>query len=121
MAESKHTPWARHLDGVGTELMRLSIACDVHLRDPGVIDRILKNDETVCGTKNPIGFRKLRSLLKATFNSVNKAVGRIGPEETKLITDAIIERLDRLRALGGTGDGSGSASPTGKPRGGQTP
>ena len=103
MTESKQTPWVRHLDAIGDELMRLSIACDLRLREPGVIDRILKNDETVCGTKNPIGFRKLHSLVEATFSSVNKAVDRIGPEETKLITDAIMERLDKRRALGGTG------------------
>jgi len=102
MTKSKHTPWVRHLDAVGDELMRLSIACDLRLRDPGVIDRILRNDETVCGTKNPIGFRKLQSLVKATFSSVNKSIDRIGPEETKLITAAIIERLDKRRALGGT-------------------
>jgi len=103
MTESKHTPWARHLDAIGDELMRLSIACDVRLGDPGVVDRILKNDETVCGTKNSAGFRKLQSLIKATFSSVNKAADRIGPAETRLITQAIIERLDRRRAIGGTG------------------
>jgi hypothetical protein len=41
--------------------------------------------------------------VKATFSSVNKALDRIGPEETKLITSAIMERLDQRRALGGTG------------------
>ena len=106
MTESKQTPWVRHLDAIGDELMRLSIACDLRLREPGVIDRILKNDETVCGTKNPIGFRKLHSLVEATFSSVNKAVDRIGPEETKLITDAIMERIDKRRALGGSKSGS---------------
>jgi hypothetical protein len=81
MTKSKHTVWARHLDAVGDELMRLSIACDLRLRDPGVIDRILKGDDTVCGTKNAIGFRKLQSLVKATFSSVNKAIDRIGPRK----------------------------------------
>jgi hypothetical protein len=103
MTETKHPAWQRHLDGIGDELLHLAIACDVRLRDPGVIDRILKNDESVCGTKNPIGFRKLRSLVVATFSSLNKAIDRIGPEETKLITDAIAERAERLRSLGGSG------------------
>lgn len=101
MTESKHPAWQRHLDTIGEELLRLTIACNVRLRDPGVIDRILNNDETVCGTKNPIGFRKLHSLVKATFSSLNKAVDRIGPDEVKLITDAIVERMERLRAGGG--------------------
>ncbi|MEQ1800894.1 MAG: hypothetical protein ABL989_03160 [Gammaproteobacteria bacterium] len=107
MTTSKHTPWVRHLDAIGDELMRLSIACDVRLREPGVVDRILSGDETVCGTKNAIGFQKLQSLIKATFSSVNKSVNRIGLEETQLITQAIIERLDRTRAIGGTGPKSG--------------
>ena len=36
MTESKHTPWVRHLDAIGDELLHLSIACDVKLREPGV-------------------------------------------------------------------------------------
>jgi hypothetical protein len=103
MTESRHTPWVRHLDGIADELMRLSIACDLRLRDPGVVERILRNDDTVCGTRNPIGFQKLQNLLKATFDSINKSVGRIGPDETKQILDAITERLDHTRAIGGTG------------------
>lgn len=113
MTETKHPAWARHLDAIGDELLRLAVACNVRLRDPGVIDRILKNDETVCGTSNPIGFRKLRSLVMATFSSLNKAIDRIGPEETKLITDAIIERADRARAAGR------GASTTGGPAAGK--
>ncbi len=100
MPETKHPAWARHLDAIGEELSRLTIACNVRLRDPGVIDRILKNDESVCGTNNPIGFRKLRSLLMATYSSVNKAIDRIGADELKVITDGIIERAERLRAGG---------------------
>jgi replicative DNA helicase len=111
MAKTKHTAWQRHLDTIGEELLRLSIACDVKLRDPNVIDRILKNDETVCGTKNTIGFKKLRNLLMATFNSLNKAMDRIGPDEVKMITDGIREWSDKRRALGkgATGNPDGKA------------
>jgi hypothetical protein len=103
MSKPKHAAWTRHLDAIGDELMRLAIACGVRLKDPGVIDRILQNDDTVCGRKNKIGFRKLHDLVKATFDSIGKATNRIGPQETKLIIDAITERLDRRRELGGTG------------------
>ena len=100
MTDTKHPAWARHFDSIADELLRLCTACDVRLRDPGVIERILHNDESVCGTKNPIGFRKLRSLVMATFRSLDKAIDRIGPEETKIITDGMRERIDRLRAAG---------------------
>ena len=101
-AATKHPAWERHLDAIGDELLRLTTVCGVNLQEPGVVERILKNDEKVCGKKNPIGFRKLRELLLATFGSVNKAIDRIGPDQTKQIVDAIKERLDRRRELGGT-------------------
>ena len=96
MESSTGNPWQRHFDTIADELVRLIVICDVQLREPQVIDRILKNDETVCGKPNPVAFRKLRNLLMATYNSVNKSVERIGKEETMAITDAIIARIDRL-------------------------
>jgi len=101
MKSSKNTAWVRHLDAIADELVRLTVICDVQLREPQVIDRILKNDETVCGKRNPIGFRKLRSLLIATYGSLNKAIDRLGADETKAITDEIVARIDRHRAASG--------------------
>jgi hypothetical protein len=98
MTQDLNPQWTRHLEGIADELLRLSIACDVRLRDPGVVERILKNDMTVCGRKNEIGFEKLRKLLMATFDSLGKAIDRIGPEETKKITAAIREHLDDRRS-----------------------
>ena len=101
MADTKHAVWKRHLDGIATELLRLSIACDVRLRDAGVIDRILKDDATVCGRNNPEAFRKLRNLVMATYDSLGKSIDRIGPEDTKMIADAIAARIAALRDSGG--------------------
>ena len=101
MTDIKNKAWLRHLDTIGDELLRLTTICGVNLRDPGVVERIVKNDESVCKNKNPIGFRKLRELVMATFTSLNKAADRIGPDETATIVHAIMERLDRRRELGG--------------------
>ena len=104
MGEPIDPAWARHFDTIGDELLRLTTVCGVNLREPGVVERIVKGDETVCSKKNSIGFRKLRDLVMATFSSLNKAADRIGPEETKAIVDALMERLDRQRELGGTSE-----------------
>jgi len=97
MAQQTNPQWTRHFEGIADELLRLTIACDVRLRDPGVVERIIRNDITVCGRKNQIGFDKLRKLLIALFDSLGKAVNRIGPKETKEIVDAITEQLDKRR------------------------
>ncbi len=103
MSEPKNVAWSRHLETIGDELLRLTTICDVRLRDAGVAERIIKNDETVCGKKNPIAFRKLRELLMATLGSIDKAVDRIGPDQTREIIEALVEYGDRRRELGGTG------------------
>ena len=47
MAKSKYAAWQHHLDGIADELLHLSVACRLNLREPGVIDRILHGDDTV--------------------------------------------------------------------------
>ena len=101
MTDNLNPQWARHFEGIADELLHLAIACDVRLREPGVIERVLRNDATVCGRKNEPSFEKLRSLLMAYYESLGKAVDRIGPAETKKIIEAITERKAKLRDSGG--------------------
>lgn len=56
----------------------------------------------MCGRPNPVGFRKLRRLIAATCGSLNKAVDRLGPDEVRLITEGIRERIDQRREIGGS-------------------
>ena len=105
MTDKVNPQWSRHLEGIADELQHLAVACDDRLRDPGVIERIIRDDASVCGRKNEVGFRKLRSLVMATFDSLGKAIDRIGPEETKAIIDAITEHLEKRR------DPPGGATP----------
>ena len=103
MEKSKHVAWSRHFNAIGDELLRLTTICEVDLRAPGVIERILQNDDTVCGKRNAIGFRKLRALLIATFDSLGKAMDRLGADEIHKITAEIAQRLDERRARAGGG------------------
>jgi hypothetical protein len=98
---TKHTAWSRHLDGLADEIVRLTAICDVDLRAPGAIQRVLDGDQSVCRQKNAIAFEKLQKVLGMTYQSLNKAIGRVGPEDAKAIVDEIIARVDRHRAAGG--------------------
>ena len=101
MTDDLNPQWERHFEGIADELLHLAIACDVRLREPGVIERVLKNDASVCGRKSEHGFRKMRELLTSYYTSIGKAVDRIGPEETKKIIDALTERNKKLRDAAG--------------------
>ena len=101
MTDEYNPVWERHFEGIADELLHLAVACDLRLRDAGVIERVLKNDQSVCGRKNEEGFQKLRNLLIAYYDSLGKAIDRIGPEETKKIVDALTARKMKQRDSGG--------------------
>lgn len=54
---------AANLAQVDRELERLTRLCRVTLPQPGVIERVLRRDASVCGTTNALAFAKLRGVL----------------------------------------------------------
>ena len=70
MAE-QHDPlqiawWVKNIDELDREIGRLCVLCQVRILDPGVIERVLKKDASVCGTSNPSAFARARTLLDKT-------------------------------------------------------
>jgi len=100
--------WAKNLDEVDREVARLAKLCSVRILDPGVIERVLQNDASVCSTKNPAAFEKLRSMLMMHYSVRGKAVRALGQETTSSLVAAIVERLKKSVGgdkLGGTPTG----------------
>lgn len=100
MAEFKHTYWGRQIDNLAHEISKLAIACDIELGQPGLAERILKNDDGVCGRSNPEAFRQLRQHLMALFNVEKDAVERVGPEDTQEILDQVRAAIVEIRQAG---------------------
>jgi hypothetical protein len=88
------TTWfAKSLNDVDREIARLATICNLRILDPGVIERVLKNDETVCGAKNPTAFTKLRSLLMMHYKIRDQAVSHLGEAATRRLVEAIVGKL----------------------------
>jgi len=100
VSEFKHTYWGRQIDGIAHELSRLAIVCDIELGRPGLAERILKNDESVCGRRNPEVFRQMRQHLTALFSLEVGAVERLGADDTKEILDQVRAAIVELRQAG---------------------
>ena len=75
------------------EVVRLAMLCRVKLLEPGVLERVLKNDATVCGTTNPKAFEKLRGMLIMHYAVRDKVAGEFGEAGTVKIMEKIVERL----------------------------
>jgi hypothetical protein len=85
--------WAKNLDDVDSEVARLAIICHVRILDPGIIERVLQNDSLVCGTRNPIAFEKLRSVLMMHYHVRDSTVSAIGSAQTSRLVAEVVERL----------------------------
>jgi hypothetical protein len=70
--------WARKFDDIDREIARLATMCNVRILDAGVIERVLHNDASVCGTQNKIAFDKMRSLLMMHYSVRDSAIDVCG-------------------------------------------
>lgn len=85
--------WAKNLDDVDREVARLAVLCEVKVLDPGVIERVLRNDDSVCGTANPLAFDKLRTALMMHYHVRDKAAGVMGEAATAEVVAEIVANL----------------------------
>jgi len=91
--EHRDTRWYKHMAEIDREIALHAVNCKVAILDPGVIERVLQNDSSVCGTQNPASFAKLRSLLMMHYSVRDRAVVALGQNETIAMVKAIVERL----------------------------
>ena len=85
--------WEKNLDELDHEIARMALLCQVKVLEPGVIERVLKKDASVCGTNDPLAFQKLHDLLMMHFKMREKTVHAVGQALTAQIEAHIIERL----------------------------
>ena len=95
---------SKSLDEIDEAIVRFATICDVGILDPGVIDRVLRNDVSVCRKSNPGAFTQLRGLLVMHYHERKAASESLGEPAAALIAEQIVERL-RKRADGRLGGG----------------
>jgi hypothetical protein len=90
------------LDDIDMEIARLALFCHVRLLDPGVIERVMRNDASVCATNNPVAFGKLRGLLALHFGVRDSMADGHGQALTSRVEQQVVERLQaRFPTLAG--------------------
>jgi hypothetical protein len=87
--------WSGSLSEVDRELVRLASICKVRLLDPGVLERVLGNDATVCGTANQIAFDKMRNMLMMHYTIRSRAVDSIGEAGATAVVQNIVQDLQK--------------------------
>ena len=86
--------WEEGIEELDCEIGRLCVLCQVRIFDPGIIERVLKKDASVCRTSNPLEvFAKLHDMLMFYFANRKKAVEALGQVETAQIEAHVVEEL----------------------------
>ena len=92
----------KSLDEIDEAILRFATICDVPILDPGVIDRVLRNDTSVARRPNPDAFTQLRGLLVMHYHERKATSESLGEPAAARIAQEIVERL-RKRADGQLG------------------
>lgn len=85
--------WMENIEELDREIARLCLLCQVRILDPGIIERVLKKDASVCGTSNPAAFAKLHDMLMFYFANRKKSVDAVGQLQTAHIEAHVVEQL----------------------------
>lgn len=87
--------WGHQFEAILEEIGREASIAYVKILAPGVIDAVLRNDASVCGSNNPVAFKKLRDLIMMGFIVRGKAFDAMGAHEAQALLEAIRDRLIR--------------------------
>ena len=96
--------WAKKFDDVDREIARPATICNVRILDAGVIERVLRKDASVCGSRNQLAFEKLRMLIMMHYSVRDDALEEFGTAKTRALLEKIVTALrERFgERLGGT-------------------
>jgi hypothetical protein len=78
-------------------MSRLCVVCDIKMLEPGIGERVLKGDQSVCGRNDPKVFEKLRQHLMAYCHVEERAIKRLGADDVRTMLDDVRASIARLR------------------------
>ena len=100
--------WDTILESIDLEIAQMAIICQIRLLDPGVIERVIDRNDSVCGHKNPHAFEKLRALLIMHFTARERAGVELGAQQALAIAAHVHAHLSaRVGEQLGSGTGLG--------------
>lgn len=93
--------YGRALEQVDEEIARYSVILGIKLLDDGVVERVVRGDETVCTRGNADAFRRLRGLIGMHYNLVETSVDAVGKVEMARTLGELRSRFRERFDLGG--------------------
>lgn len=93
-----HDEWTRTTEDVDLEVAQLAIMCHIRLLEPGVIQRVLDNDLSLCRDGHERGFEQLRGMLYLHYEVHRQLAEELGPADAAEVVARV--RADLLQRIG---------------------
>ena len=91
--------WTEQLQDIDLEIARQASICKAPLLQPGVIERVLADDASVCGVAHPNAFRTLRGLLYMHYTEITSMSQSLSAAQALEIASKV--RAHLVQTLGG--------------------
>jgi hypothetical protein len=85
--------WMNSLDDVDARIARLAVVCQVRILEPGVVERVMRNDASVCGARNPFAFSKLRDMVAMHCGICQWVAMGLGEAPASCVEQQVVDRL----------------------------
>jgi len=88
--------WEQRLEGIDLEIARQAMLCKVPLLAPGIVERVLDNDESVCGCRHEVAFKTLRGLLAMHFLEGEHLQASMGTDKAIEVAHQVRKHLSEV-------------------------
>lgn len=82
--------WEHTCEEVDLKIAQLALICRIRLLDPGVIERVLDNDTSLCHSDHEHTFEQLRGMVFLHYEVQGRLLAELGPADG-------IEVINRVR------------------------
>lgn len=84
---------ARQFENIDGEIARLTTICRVDFLGRTNLERVIRNDASVCGSNDPVASGKQRDLSMTHCATRTKTAAVLGEAETQAIVDSVVDRI----------------------------
>lgn len=81
--------WERTIEDVDLEIAQLAIMCHIRLLEPGMIQRVLDNDRSMCHGDHANGFDRLRGMVFLHYEVQKQLADELGATDAREVVQRV--------------------------------
>ncbi|SEK84629.1 hypothetical protein SAMN05216359_103313 [Roseateles sp. YR242] len=88
-----HEEWEHTTEEVDLKIVQLAVMCNIRLLEPGVINRVLDNDTSLCHSDHQGAFEQLRGMVFLHYEIQKRLAGELGAADAAEVVARVRQHL----------------------------